>query len=250
MDGCSLRLTLHYPLAALTLLLNVALSHPVAAAESDAAEEANEAISGSSYEDDSHVGYDSILRQLNREAAQQELSSSRARASLMKTTKDPFESIWIHMGVGLAHPMQTLSLGDGKSAYVGSRGIQAALGIDLFSEHWMAEGTARSFAESEDANTRVSLKEFELKIYYKDRITKPLAYRLGGGITGRYMTIARTGDTTLEYTTPSSVGTMGLDFFLTEKLSLGADLSVRSSMVSDTLDRSSVDATLRMDTHF
>ena len=40
------------------------------------------------------------------------------------------------------------------------------------------------------------------------------------------------------------------DVYLNKKFSVGADLNARSSLIGDTIDKNSFDATLRVDTHF
>ena len=192
------------------------------------------------------VGYDTIVRDLGREIAPAPVVT-RARAP---RSRDPFESIWIHGGIGVATVMQDLDFGDGQHIYLGQRGVQAALGIDLFSPNWMAEGTVRNFNEQADARASILLKEFELKILFKDKFSRQLGYHLGGGLAARYMTIRHVNYGTLEYTTPSSVASLGMDLFLSDRISLGAEMSARNTLISETIDRVSYDATLRLDTHF
>ena len=42
---------------------------------------------------------------------------------------------------------------------------------------------------------------------------------------------------------------MGLDAFVSDKVSVGIDLSGRSAMIADTPDKNSIDTTLRLDFH-
>ena len=219
------------------LVFMVALALSVFAAVSAQAQE--------EYEEDV-VGYDTIIRDLGREIAPAPVAT-RARSP---RTRDPFESIWIHGGIGVATLMQDLDFGDGQNIYLGQRGVQAALGIDLFSPNWMAEGTVRNFNEHADARASILLKEFELKILFKDKFSRQLGYHLGGGLAARYMTIRHVTYGTLEYTTPSSVASLGMDLFLSDRISLGAEMSARNTLISETIDRVSYDATLRLDTHF
>lgn len=207
---------------------------------------ANATIGG---EGEELIGYDVIVNELNRESSLPAGNSSRARQAVQRS-KNPFDTIWIHAGIGLAAMMQQVSLDNGNVIHFNQKGFQASLGIDLFSPNWMAEGLARSFGESDDTDHRVSLKEFELKLLYKDRFSRSLGFRAGGGLAARYMAIRSFSTGPMEYTTPSSVATLGMDLFLNDKISIGADISARNSMISETLDRNSFDATLRMDTHF
>lgn len=199
-------------------------------------------------EDEDILGYDAIIDQLNKEnsrgAGVSRTKNSRASSA------SPFDDIWMHGGVGMSSIMQTISFDDGTKYELNQRGVQAALGIDLFSENWMAEGTARSFGESEEGTTRSSVQEFELKVMHKERFSRRLGYRAGLGLTGRYLTIKRAGIDPITYTTPSSVASAGVDFFLTDRFSLGADVNARTAMIGETLDRNSYDATVRFDAHF
>ena len=195
------------------------------------------------------VGYDVIVNNLNRQVSTSDATTTKARQP-KPTAEDPFENVWMHAGAGFVQTVQTLSLPDGGNAYLNQKGVQASVGIDLFSPNWAAEGTVRSFNDNDDKVTQASLKEFELKMFFKDRFTRSIGFRVGGGISGRYMTLAQVGQPTLDYTTPSTVGTLGIDLFLTDRFSLGAEVSGRSAMISDTLDRGSLDGSIRLDAHF
>lgn len=194
------------------------------------------------------MSYDAIVDQLGRENSARQ-ASSRAKI-LRNTSTDPFDNVLMHGGIGVANYIQRVRLSDGTSYTMNQRGIQAALGLDLFSPNWMAEGTARSFGEEGNSRVRSSVQEFELKVIYKDRTSKHLGYRAGLGLTGRYLTIKEQGLAEAKYTTPSSVATVGGDFFVSDKFSVGADLNARTALIGETIDKNSFDATLRMDTHF
>jgi hypothetical protein len=53
-----------------------------------------------------------------------------------------------------------------------------------------------------------------------------------------------------DYTTPSSVLTAGVELLAAKSLTLGADISNRSALVGETIDRNSYDMTLRIDANF
>jgi hypothetical protein len=195
------------------------------------------------------VGYDVIVESLNRQVNHSDATTMKAHQP-KAPSEDPFENVWMHAGAGFVQNTQSVSLPEGNTAYLNQKGVQASLGIDLFSPNWAAEGTVRSFNDNDDKTTQVSLKEFELKAFYKDRFTRSMGFRVGGGISGRYMTISRAGLASLDSTTPSSVGTVGIDLFLSDRFSLGVEASGRSAMISDTLDRGSLDGTVRLDAHF
>lgn len=204
-----------------------------------------------SFDEEPMYGYDTIVNELNKEIDNPYGNSIRGRQQAAQAQPHALDSVWMHFGVGFTSMMQQLSLPNNQVHHVNQRGFQASLGIDLLSPNWMAEGITRSFGESsDDQTTKVALKEFELKIHYRNRLSRRLGVRMGGGLSARYMTIRSATTLPIEYTTPSSVATLGFDFFLNDRLSLGADLSARNTMTGETPDANSYDAALRMDTHF
>lgn len=202
-------------------------------------------LTASGYVDDEDVmGYEAILNELSRESNRPVLrATSKANRS-----SDPLDSVLFHGGIGLASLMQMVTFEDGSTHYLGQKGIQASFGIDLFSPYWIAEGTARTFAPTEGSRDRVSLQEFELKVFHKDRVSNQIGYRVGAGLSARYMNLHRSQDV-VTYTTPSGVVTFGLDLYANEMMSLGADINGRAAMIAETPDQRSVDATLRLDFH-
>jgi hypothetical protein len=205
-------------------------------------------------ENSDYVSYDSIVENLQKENAKQPAVAA-ARSISRKSNwvssssgADPFENVWIHAGVGFAQTSQNLSLPNGKETAMSGRGVQAAVGIDILGPNLTAEGAVRTFGETEDSISQVTLKEFDLKILFKQRAAR-LGFRAGGGLSARYMTV-RSGPNTYDITTPASVVTIGGDIYLSSSVSLGIDLGTRNAMISETFDRSSFDGTVRLDTHF
>lgn len=201
-------------------------------------------------EDSDDVNYETIVEELQKQNSRQPGATSRtsARRSSVSSGSDPFENVWIHAGVGFAQTTQNLSLPNGVDAYMAGRGVQAAVGIDILGPNLTAEGTMRSFGESEEASTKVALKEFDLKVLFKMRRSN-LGFRAGGGLSARYMTV-RSRAETFDVTTPASVITLGGDLFITPAISVGLDLGTRNAMISETFDKTSFDGTIRIDTHF
>jgi hypothetical protein len=164
-----------------TLICTFVIALPVALATSVA--HAEPEVSGDDGADSQ--GYDAIVDQLSREQNAR-AATSRARQT-SKVEENSFDTIWMHGGVGFANYIESLKFEDGTTTTLNQKGIQAALGIDLFSPNWMAEGTARSFAEDGDGKVRSSVHEFELKILNKDRFGTRFGYRAGLGFTGLYL---------------------------------------------------------------
>jgi hypothetical protein len=200
----------------------------------------------STEDESSELGYDAIVDQLSKENA-----ATTVRARQPVATSSSMDSVMIHGGLGFANFVQGINFDDGTATTLNQRGIQAALGIDLFSPNWMSEGTFRTFAEDGDAKVRAAVHEFELKMLFKDRLTASrFGYRAGVGITGRYLTIKRKGFAEESYTTPMSVATLGGDLFVNDRFSLGADINARNALIGETIDHNSYDLTLRVDAHF
>lgn len=222
---------------ALSVVLPLTLSKAMAASISD--------------DDTDYQNYDSIVEDLQKQSdkkpAASRLSTSRNWFS-NSSSKDPFENVWIHAGVGFVQATQNLSLPSGLNAHMAGRGVQVAVGIDILGPNLQAEGAVRTFGETSDSATGISLKEFDLKVLFKAR-RNTLGFRAGGGLSARYLTV-RTGTETYDVTTPASVVTIGGDFFITPSVSLGIDLATRNAMISETFDKTSYDGTLRLDTHF
>lgn len=195
------------------------------------------------YEDDEAelMDYDSIVRELT--------NTGTNRAQTKALPSDPFASIMLHGGIGLASTFGSVTH-QGSRINMDQRGFQAALGIDLFSETWLAEGTARSFTSINYGRYGVGLKEFDLKLYYRNRMTSNVGLRVGTGLAARYLTISAPNSAEVVYTTPSSIFALGAEYYVGRAVSIGAELSARNSLISETVDKSSIDATVRLDTHF
>ena len=201
-------------------------------------------------EPDQDIGYDEIVKALQTQEQLDRAASERLAIKKPKVTSDPFANVWMHGGFGWATSFQSLSDSRGREVQINQKGIQATLGIDLFSPNWEAEGAVRSMGDESERGDDVSLKEFDLKIFYKNQLNHLAHYRAGGGLSGRYLSLHTSGASTENYTTPAAVATFGLDMYLTKELSVGIDTSLRSSLIADTKDHSSIDAVMRVDAHF
>lgn len=191
------------------------------------------------------LGYESIVNQLNRE-----MEGPAPRVQTKRSAFDPFSEVMFHAGLGYAGLNQVITLSDGTNLHLNQRGMQVSFGIDLFSRNWLAEGTARSFGQSDELGTKASVQEFELKVVYHDRSgTGAAGYHLGAGLSGRYLNLQSRSGEQVTYSTPMGVATAGLDFFMSEKVSLGFDLNARDALIAESPDKGSYDATLRLDFH-
>lgn len=197
----------------------------------------------SNVEEEEGLGYDALLQKLSR--AEQNSYSSY--------TRDSLDDVKIHLGVGMANSVFTVAHKDGERTFAAQRGVEVALGIDLFSPSWLAEGTFRNFGDTAYENSEIALKEFDLKMIYHTLFTRGWGVRVGGGIAARYLDVRYDGPAGKyeeRYQTPASVFGAGLETYLNSKFSLGADASIRNSLIDETPDKTAFDLTLRVNGHF
>lgn len=186
------------------------------------------------------LDYDSIVSELK--------ASSR---TALPTEVDPFDNIAIYGALGLTSTLLNVApeLGSTKSGLL--TGFEAGFGIDLFSSSWQAEGAVRSFNEDRLSSTmKVSLKEFDLKFMHTSPLTNRLKLRIGGGLAARYMRVESSESLKSRYTTPASIIDVELKAQVTKILAIRTDISIRNSLISETIDRSAIQGALKMDFQF
>lgn len=179
-----------------------------------------------------------------------DLSSGASRTAV---ATDPFDEIMIHGGLGFTstyvnvHPQ-------GKPGSSGLlTGIEASLGIDLLSREWLAEGAVRSFGTDHlSGQSQASLREFDLKLIYRSYLSSKFIFRIGGGLAARYLKYSDPINFagTLQQTTPSWIALMGFEIPVAKALSAGFEVTLRTPMISDTIDRTAVDSGFRVSAHF
>ncbi|HEX4924699.1 MAG TPA: hypothetical protein VFV50_11455 [Bdellovibrionales bacterium] len=184
--------------------------------------------------EDDEIGYDTLVKELSAESP---------------GSGDMFANVEIHFGAALANSMATIVPKGGSTLYSAQRGVQASLGIDLFSRHWLAEGSFINYIDRKIDEYDVRLKEFDLKVIYRTRLDGSIGMRLGGGLAARYLTL-ETGGASETFTTPFTVISGGLETYLVKNFSLGAEVAARTTMTYETPDHSALDLTLRFDGHF
>lgn len=187
------------------------------------------------------IGYETIV---------QELSKSRVKVEKQAPSRDPFALVKIHTGIGFTQSLLRVRKNNGDSVEGFNKGIQASLGIDLFSKNWFAEAVIRSFGDSEfDDNIIVQLKEFDLKVVYRSNPHNTFGFRTGLGLASRNISITELGSER-SFSTPSSILLLGLDTNISEMLTIGGEFSYRSSFTSESDDRVAMDFALKIDAHF
>lgn len=201
--------------------------------------------------DDEEIGYEDIVKDLSKDVSKEQRRTAETTSRATARRNGPqtsLDDVMIHGGVGFTQMFQTVSY-DGNRTQISQRGIQATLGIDLFSDNWLAEGSARNFSSSDYGKTSVALKEFDLKVVYHNKFAPKLGLKLGGGVAARYMQISNQNGSN-GYTTPASVFTGGIELLAARNLTLAGELSARTALISETVDKNSYDMTLRIDANF
>lgn len=202
----------------------------------------NLTLVGSAWAAEEEMSYDEIVANFN--------TSSRTSAS---EVRDPFDDVRIQAGLGLASSfIQVKPENAGRASGV-LNGVEAHFAIDLFSNNWQAEGAVRSFqTERINPNLYVGLKEFDLAVYYTHFMTSGWSSQFGAGLAARYMHVRDLNETTnqTDYTTPASIFSARLLKAIGRQVHVGADLSYRGALIEETVDKSSLNAGLRMNLIF
>lgn len=191
--------------------------------------------------DDVYEGYEDIVDRLT---ADTDNYYNRSRIDFRKLTR-------AHAGIGMSQTFYQSSSSDGDRNGLRHGGLMLALGVDLLSRSWTIEGIYHNFGRSEGQSTRFQLKEVALKLLYKPHFINSWFLRFGGGMSSRFLKVTNFETATgRNYQTPSLLANIGMDTFITDAISFGIDFNFKSALIEDTIDRRSVDVSLRLDTHF
>lgn len=186
------------------------------------------------------VTYDDLVNQLQQKRRRVEKS----------TAEHPLDHLQIHAGVGLISSTNRLEIPESRGERT-LNGFQISVGIDLFSPEWVSEIVLRNFGTSERGSETRSLRELDLRAFYRGSLSRQLGYRLGGGLGTRYFRFA---DSRLRISrgeeTPCFVGFGGFESYLSNQVSLGVELGARTALLDRSIDRSSFDLMVRLDTFF
>ena len=191
-----------------------------------------------SYEEDSY-SYNNIVDQL---------SSNRTEEP--EGFGDFYKNVRFHIGAGFSQSVLNVK-SNGNSDAVTIGGVEIRFGINLLSPEWIAEGTLRNYNDTRSNGVSYQLHEFEGKIVNTAPYAKTLFYRVGSGIAARNLkTNLENKSSKKEYTTPSLILMAGSGMQLTDHIAVVGDVAFKTSIVNDTVDKNTLDFTLRLDTSF
>ena len=171
--------------------------------------------------DDSYRSYEDIVKELTGPNV-----TTSARSQISK-----LDLIRIHASVGGTASRLNLKLPKGLPSGVSLNGVEAVLGIDLFSQRWIAEGAVRSFDRENIADSELSMKEFDIRVVHQVPLWERFDFRWGGGMSARYLTFsnafAGNEDLALEYTTPATVFLLGAQTKFNHAVGITAEVAYR-----------------------
>lgn len=190
--------------------------------------------SSSDYEE---VSYDDLLNEL-----------SAKKSTLAKKQSSSLDDVRLHAGIGYANSFSNIAA-QKQNFNRHVSGIQLSLGMDLFSPNWYSEGIFRNYGLTSSGNEELTLREFDLKIGYTNKLESIWNYTISSGLSNRFMSFSDpTRNIDVDSTTPSLVVSTGFVAQVHRNLSLGAEVSARTAMVNDTADKNSFDFAFRLNT--
>lgn len=198
-------------------------------------------ITESQYEE---VSYNELIDELN----------SRVRAKNKVEEKDvpsdPFERVTIQTSFGLMNSIHYLSLPDRKISRF-EDGISLGFGIDLFNPEWIAEALIKNYGRSTRTEQTLSLREFELRLSYLESKSTQSSFKLIQGLGARYLKYSAPYlPSTIKESTPIYLIGGSLNSKFSQNFSLGIELTGSIALVTETVDKNSINLNLKFDNHF
>ena len=154
-----------------------------------------------------------------------------------------------HLGLGFTQTFYDADATNFNSRMQNQGGFLVTVGVDLLNEKWGIEGSYINYGKLEASNSSLKLKEFTIRGLYKPSIAKNWNMRLGLGVSSRFLDIAN-AEINQSYKTPNGLFLFGIESYMNSFISVGADLSFKTAMINDTIDKNSIDLAFKVDTHF
>ena len=168
------------------------------------------------------------------------------------TPNSELDIIRIHGQIAFLTSRTQLRLPRSLPSGVTLQGAEAKLGIDLFSPRWIAMGGVRTFDQTRFSTGTVQLKEFDLEVLYKDSLSPKMTYTIGAGMAARYLDFRGSfaEDFVKSHSTPASILNLGIDARIAKFVSVGALLSYRTTLISESADEGAIDGAIHLTGHF
>lgn len=188
-------------------------------------------------QDYEEVSYEELLNELNTK-----------QKNLHKESHSAFDGVRLHAGIGYINSFTNLSTNK-KNFSRHANGIQLSIGMDLFSPEWFAEGLFKNYGVTESGSEELSMKDFDLKLGYTNKLEGVWDYSLSAGLSNRFLKFSdpsRGFD--VNETSPSFIVSSGFSAQVYRRVSLGAEVSARTAMTNKTADKNSIDFAFRLNT--
>jgi hypothetical protein len=190
------------------------------------------------------VSYNELIDELN--------SRVRARNKVedLEVPSDPFERVTIHTSFGLINSIHYLTIGDRRlSRY--EDGIGLGFGIDLFNPEWIAEAQLKNYGRSTRSEQIFSLRELELRLNYLENGPQKTSYKIIQGLGAKYLKYSAPYlNSVIRESTPVYVIGGSINTKFTQNFSLGIELTGSLALVTETIDRNSINLNLKFDNYF
>ncbi|MGZ3774841.1 MAG: hypothetical protein ACXVCY_12085 [Pseudobdellovibrionaceae bacterium] len=183
------------------------------------------------------VSYDDLLNELN---------AKKSRLAQKETSS--FDEIRLHAGIGYANSFTNIAT---QNQYFTrhATGIQLAVGMDLFSPNWYSEGIFKNYGVTTYGSEEMSLREFDLKLGYTNKLQSIWNYSISSGLSNRFLHFKDfSKNIDIDSTTPSLIVSTGFSAQVLKNVSLGTEVSVHSAIISQTADKNSFDFAFRLTT--
>ena len=154
-----------------------------------------------------------------------------------------------HLGLGFTQTFYDADAVNLDSRMQNQGGLLIAVGIDLLNEKWAIEGSYINYGKIQPSSNTIKLREFTVRALYKPNMNKSWNARIGLGVSSRFLNVSNS-QINEDYRTPSGLFLFGLESYINSSVSFGADLSFKTAMIDDTIDKNSVDLAFKVDTHF
>lgn len=166
---------------------------------------------------------------------------STKKKNFIPRAEDPFETVKIHAGIGFINSFSYFKIKN--STYNRHQnGIQLSVGMDLFTPQWYSEGSFKNFGLTESGSEEWTIREFDVRIGFKEQIARPWGYHLHAGLANRFYSLKdELNGISAEGQTPSLLAGLGIHAQVNPNLSFGFELNGKNALINNTEDKGSVD---------
>ena len=167
-----------------------------------------------------------------------------------------FDDVRLHGDISFLNSYQDIQIAQGIRERGGLKGFALGFGVDLFSQHWIAEGVLVNFPESQLGDARVSSNGFELRLLYDAAIYEGVTLHGGVGVASRNYNVktANRPDNSVKagensFASGATVLVGGIQYWPNAQISAGLELSNHMPLATGD-DPSSVDLAIKLGGHF